>query len=174
MPSAASSSLLDHIIAHFCCCLGTICGLSDLLLFLLFSDVIGDWGFSWYIDYFWGKKKTKNKHHKKPSKKPQTTQRITAAHMQEKSQISSISITLLRSIKTRCWPLNIMPAYTHWMEASCATPPKRTETLKLAHFRERIKGCFFRCCSCTLNPSVRHCSLSLLNTYIAEVPRGLM
>lgn len=64
-------------------------------------------------------------------------------------------------------------ASTQWMEAPCPTSLKKTETWKpVHHFRERIKGCFFRC-PCTPNPSARHCSLSLLNTYTAEVPRDL-
>lgn len=79
-------------------------------------------------------------------------------------------MTWLTTIKTRCWPQNIMPAHSEWKLP--VQPLWKNRTLETSSFQGRIKGYLFRC-PCTPNPSARHCSLSLLNTYTAEVRRDL-
>lgn len=107
------------------------------------------------------------------SEKKKYIQRINVSYKagEKNSNKSSLSIWL-------GWQL-LKQGADHWIScqhtlngSALSNLSEKTETWKPAHFRERIKGCFFRC-PCTPNPSARHCSLSLLNTYTAEVRRDL-
>lgn len=137
---------------------GDIWGLSGLLLFLLFSDVIESGAFPGILI---------------TSEKKNTFKELmwNTCREKKKSNKSALSILL-------CWQL-LKQGADHWIScqqtmngSTLSNLSEKPETWKPTHFRERIKGCFFRC-PCTPNPSARHCSLSLLNTYTAEVPRDL-
>lgn len=140
-------------------------------LFLLLSGVNSDQGFCWYKPT---KQTEQNKNQaQKTPLKPQNKKHILKDLLQhicrgKKGKKKKRQLSQLYQYYFGEYHVSI-----HQVEAPSPAPPKRTETLKLAHSREKIKGCFFRCCSSTLSSCARQCHLALLNSYIAEVPRGL-